>query len=71
MILVLSFRKISIRPELSSSPRFRIQGGSPERDRQAEEDGNPCVLLRIVLVTLFERVSRTCTDKQLRHKREA
>ena len=30
--LVLSFKEISLRPELSSQPRIRIQGGSPERD---------------------------------------
>ena len=32
IILVLPFKEISLRPELSSPPRFRIQGGYPERD---------------------------------------
>ena len=32
ILLVLPFYYISIRPELSSPSRFRIQGGSPERD---------------------------------------
>ena len=30
--LVLPIEEISLRPELSSPPRFRIQGGSPECD---------------------------------------
>ena len=30
--LVLPIEEISLRPELSSPARFRIQGGSPERD---------------------------------------
>ena len=29
-LLVLLFKKISLRPELSSPPYFRIQGGSPQ-----------------------------------------
>ena len=33
--LVLPIEEISLRPELSSPPRFRIQGGSPERDTVA------------------------------------
>ena len=34
--LVLPIEEISLRPELSSPPRFRIQGGSPERDTRTE-----------------------------------
>ena len=30
-LLVLPFEEISLRPDLSSPTRFRIQGGSPER----------------------------------------
>ena len=42
MLLVLPFEEISIRPELSSdwrvsTPRFRIQGGYPERDIHTQE----------------------------------
>ena len=32
ILLVLPIEEISHRPELSSPPRFRIQGGYPERD---------------------------------------
>ena len=32
ILLVLPIEEISLRPELSSPTRFRIQGGSPERD---------------------------------------
>ena len=32
ILLVLPIEEISLRPELSSPARFRIQGGSPERD---------------------------------------
>ena len=32
IILVLLIEEISHRPELPSPPRFRIQGGYPERD---------------------------------------
>ena len=35
--LVLPNEEISLRPELSSPPRFRIQGGYPERDIQTNE----------------------------------
>ena len=31
-LLVLPIEEISLQPELSSPPRFRIQGGYPERD---------------------------------------
>ena len=36
-LLVLPNEEISLRPELSSPPRFRIQGGSPERDERTKE----------------------------------
>ena len=32
ILLVLPIEEISLRPELSSSPRFRIQGGYPGCD---------------------------------------
>ena len=32
ILLVFQYQEDGIRPELSSPPRFRIQGGSPERD---------------------------------------
>ena len=32
ILLVLPIEEISLRPELSSPARFRIQGGYPERD---------------------------------------
>ena len=43
--LVLPIEEISLRPELSSPPRFRIQGGSPECETQTNEqtNGNPRV----------------------------
>ena len=44
--LVLPIEEISLRPELSSPARFRIQGGSPERDgagRRTKDEGNPRV----------------------------
>ena len=49
IILVLPNEEISLRPELSSPPRFRIQGGYPERYTRTHEHtntrthGNPCV----------------------------
>ena len=43
IILVLLFKEISIRPELSSPPHFRIQGGYRERDKVRSPNGNPCV----------------------------
>ena len=42
IILVLPIEEISLRPELSSPPRFRIQGGYPERD-EGRTNGNPRV----------------------------
>ena len=36
ILLVLPFEEISIRPELSSPPCFRIEGGSPERDKRTD-----------------------------------
>ena len=35
--LVLPIEEISLQPELSSLPRFRIQGGYPERDTRKDE----------------------------------
>ena len=32
ILLVLQIEEISLRPELSSLPRFRIQGGYPKRE---------------------------------------
>ena len=43
ILLVLPFKEITIRPELSSPPRFRIQGVSPERYGRTEQDENPCL----------------------------
>ena len=46
ILLVLPIEEISLRPELSSPARFRIQGGSPERDGGAgrrTNEGNPRV----------------------------
>ena len=40
MLLVMSIEEISIRLELSSPPRFRIQGGYPECDGRTDEE-NP------------------------------
>ena len=36
ILLVLPIEEISLRPELSSPARFRIQGGYPERDGRLE-----------------------------------
>ena len=35
ILLVFQYQEDTIRPELSSPPRFRIQGGQPERDTAA------------------------------------
>ena len=46
ILLVLPNEEISLRPELSRPPRFRIQGGWSERygGRMNElTNGNPCV----------------------------
>ena len=44
ILLVLPFEEISLRPELSTPPRFRIQGGYPERDGEVRtNEGNPRV----------------------------
>ena len=32
ILLVLPIEEISLQPEISTPPRFRIQGGTPERD---------------------------------------
>ena len=37
ILLVLPIEEISLWPELSSPPRFRFQGGYPERDGQTED----------------------------------
>ena len=39
ILLVLPIEEISLRPELSTPPRFRIQGGQPECDTRKKEDG--------------------------------
>ena len=45
ILLILSIEEISLWPELSSPPRFRIQGGYPEHHgRRMKQDGNPFVL---------------------------
>ena len=31
-LLVLQFKAFRLKPEISNSPRFRIQGGFPEHD---------------------------------------
>ena len=47
ILLVLPNEEISLRPELSSPPRFRIQGGYPERQDGRTDgrtnEGNPRV----------------------------
>ena len=46
VILFLPFWEISLQPELSKPPSFRIQGGLSEREgaqTEEEEDGNSCV----------------------------
>ena len=40
---IFPFKEVSIRPELSSPPRFRIQGGWSERCGRRRRNGNPCV----------------------------
>ena len=44
-LLVLQFKVISLQPELSSPPHFRIQGGrgGSMSIMQARMHGNPCV----------------------------
>ena len=46
ILLVLPIEEISLQPELSSPPCFRIQGGWSERDERTDggrTDGNPRV----------------------------
>ena len=52
ILLVLPFEEISLRPELSSPPRFRAKGGrSPERDgRKSKRRKSLCLILDIVVV---------------------
>ena len=47
--LVLPNEEISLRPELSSSPRFRFQGGYRERDEQRTNKGrkSSCLILDV------------------------
>ena len=48
ILLVLPIEDISLQPELSSPPRFRIQGGYPERDEgRRTKDGrkSSCLIL--------------------------
>ena len=55
ILLVLPIEEISLRPELSSSPRFRIQGGWSERDTPTNErtDGrkSSCLILDAFLIS--------------------
>ena len=45
ILLVFPIEEISLWPELCSPPRFRIKGGSPERDTRTNDqtNGNPRV----------------------------
>ena len=47
IFLFLPIEDISLWPELSSPPRFRIQGGIPDRDKVRSPDGrkSSCLLL--------------------------
>ena len=41
---VLPFKENSLQPELSSPPRFRIQGGTLSlMNKRRTKEGNPCV----------------------------
>ena len=42
ILLVLPIEEISLRPELSNPPPFRIQGGG-EAQALRSPNGNPCV----------------------------
>ena len=48
--LVLPIEEISLRPELSSQARFRIQGGYPERDGGGAGRKSSCLILDIKLL---------------------
>ena len=43
--LVLPIEEISLRPELSSPTRFRIQGGYPERYGRTDKGGRTEILV--------------------------
>ena len=45
IILVLPNEEIILRPELSSPPRFRIQGGYPERYGRTKDGGRTEILV--------------------------
>ena len=45
VILVLPIEKISLQPELSSPPRFRREGGYPERYGRTEDGGRRTEIL--------------------------
>ena len=51
--LVLPNEEISLRPELSSSPRFRIQGGYPERDERRTNERMEILVSNIGSQNLF------------------
>ena len=49
IFLFLPIEDISLSPELSSLPRFRIQWGHPERDRQTNERRTEILVSNILL----------------------
>ena len=51
-ILVLPSEEISLQPELSSPPRFRIQGGYHEGHKRTKK-GNPCVKFLLLDITVL------------------
>ena len=54
----MPFKEISLQPELSSPPHFRIQGGSPERDGAGAGAGG--VVARLYLSFLIFNELYTC-----------
>ena len=54
ILLVLPFEEISLQPELSSPPLFRIQGGYPEHDGRRTKDGGKslCLILDTTSIIL-------------------
>ena len=55
---ISSFKDIIIQPELSSPPRFRIQGGYPERDGQRTGEGQRTEILVSILDNSFLAVKQ-------------
>ena len=73
-LLVFQYLEFSLRPELSSPPCFRIQGGSPERDgRRMKDEGQRkslCLILDVCKF-VFADTKSLISHKSIMHKNKS